>query len=104
MSAINTKLVSDFMSHEVITVAPTDTCEKIREIFSKNSIHHIIVADDTNKLIGIVSYNDLALILNWAGRFDLPRAEEENNKLLQSLTAIDVCTKEVFTVTLLSLL
>lgn len=99
MSNFKSTIVSNFMSTEVISVHPTDTCEKVRELFSKNSIHHVIVADENNKLLGILSYNDLALILNWAGRFDLPRAQEEDQKLLSSLTAIDVCTKEVFTIT-----
>ncbi len=56
-SSIDTK-VSELMTKEVITVAPTDPIDKCMTLMSENRIRHLPVIDD-GKLDGLISSGDL---------------------------------------------
>jgi len=51
-------IVGDIMTTDVITVAMDDTLRRIRELFSANNCHHVLVLDDTS-LAGIISDRDV---------------------------------------------
>jgi len=53
--------VSLAMTNHVITVRPDDTDATAAKIMAKNKIRRIPVVDDSNRPIGMVSLNDLAL-------------------------------------------
>src|SRR5262245_52210147 len=53
--------VSLAMSNHVITVRPDDTDVTVAKIMAKNKIRRVPVVDDSNRPIGMVSLNDLAL-------------------------------------------
>ena len=54
----NTK-VSDIMSSTLITVHPDQTVEEAMELLSSKHIRHLPVADDDEKLIGMITHRDV---------------------------------------------
>ena len=50
--------ISTIMIHDVITVDPEDTLDKVKQLLVDEKIEHIPVVDN-NKLVGIISYHDL---------------------------------------------
>jgi CBS domain-containing membrane protein len=91
-------LVKNVMTAQPVCVYHLETLERIRYLFSTNSIHHIPVLSKENTIIGIISFSDLNLCMDWTTKFDVADRKGAHDQLLHSLTAIDVCTKEVFTV------
>jgi len=51
-------LVSEIMSSNVITVAPTDSVQNALEVMTQNHIRHLPIVNDTT-VVGVVSLGDL---------------------------------------------
>tara|TARA_B110000858_G_scaffold115070_1_gene131511 strand:+ start:27201 stop:27632 length:432 start_codon:yes stop_codon:yes gene_type:complete len=51
-------LVSEIMSADVITVAPTDSVQSALELMTQHHIRHLPIVDDT-AVVGVVSIGDL---------------------------------------------
>jgi len=47
------------MSTKVITVAPSDTLEKARDLMKKHRIRHLPVVSDNGELVGLLTQTDL---------------------------------------------
>ena len=54
------KPVSTIMTTDLITVNPSDSMMRVKEIFDKHKIHHIPVVD-YKKIVGIISQTDFLL-------------------------------------------
>lgn len=52
--------VADFMSKDVISVAPDASLEEVGAIFSQQGVHRLLVVDAAGQLQGIVAWSDLA--------------------------------------------
>jgi CBS domain-containing protein len=52
--------VADFMSKDVITVAPDASLEEVGALFSQQGIHRLLVVDAAGRLQGIIAWSDLA--------------------------------------------
>lgn len=52
-------MVEDFMSSRVVAVAPDTELHKAAGIMLKNQVHHLVVIDAQDKLIGILSTMDI---------------------------------------------
>ncbi|MEL6926657.1 MAG: CBS domain-containing protein [Bacteroidota bacterium] len=52
--------VSKIMTTELITVAETDTLERIKPLIKRRSVHHLPVEDEDGQLLGIISSEDFA--------------------------------------------
>ena len=52
--------VGDFMSKEVISVAPDASLEEVGAMFGRHSVHRLLVVDVAGQLLGIVALSDLA--------------------------------------------
>ncbi len=87
-------LVSEFMTRYLITVSPNTTLNKVFDIFEKNNIHHVPVVDG-EKLVGMVSKIDVYKITHCINLFRSKSNEEYNEKLLRSLLAEEIMTKDV---------
>jgi len=100
----------DIMTRDVITIRPEATVEELARLLIKHKISGVPVIDDSNRLVGIVTENDLisqnkrlhiptiirlfdAYILLGSGRM------EEEIKRMAATTVSDICTKEVVTIT-----
>jgi CBS domain-containing protein len=57
---LRTLPVADFMSKEVVSVAPETSLEEIGAMFGQHGIHRVLVVDASGQLQGIVSLSDLA--------------------------------------------
>ena len=58
--------VSTIMTKDVISVAERDRLTRVRDIFKLNAIHHIPVTR-SNKVVGIISREDLLLFMKGLG-------------------------------------
>ena len=54
-----THIVEDFMSSRVVAVAPDTELHKAAGVMLKNQVHHLVVIDAQDKLIGILSTMDI---------------------------------------------
>jgi CBS-domain-containing membrane protein len=52
--------VADFMSKEVISVAPDASLEEVAAMFGQHGVHRLLVVDAAGQLQGIVAWSDLA--------------------------------------------
>jgi CBS domain-containing protein len=52
--------VADFMSKDVISVAPDASLEEVGAMFGQYSVHRLLVVDAAGQLRGIVALSDLA--------------------------------------------
>lgn len=92
-----TTTVGDLMSRDVITVKPTDCLDKVRDLFEKHHIHHLPVVEAGNKLVGLISKEDYSRVLNSFMLFNAERNRELNDRILESVQANDVMTRNVLT-------
>lgn len=78
--------VETIMSANLITVRPDTPLQRVAEVFSKNSFHHLPVTDGQGQLQGIISREDfakVAYILSF----------KENGTSKNAICACDVMTK-----------
>lgn len=99
----------DIMTKDVITVRPESTVEELARLLMEHKISGVPVLDDKNKIIGIVTENDL---IRKNKRFHIPtiirlfdayillgssKAEEEIKKMAAT-TVDEICTKNVVSI------
>ncbi|MBK6949192.1 MAG: CBS domain-containing protein [Haliscomenobacter sp.] len=87
--------IENVMTTEVISLAPDDVMEKVRDIFDHYNIHHIPVVDSRRKVVGIVSREDLFKVLHGFSLFKAQQSEIYNNAILRSLLVGEVMTSQV---------
>lgn len=90
--------VKEYMTADVITVLSNSQLEEAKAIFDTNSIHHLPVVDDENRLEGIISKTDLLLLMDWGTKYDLTSSKRKNAFLLKSNLAIDLMEENVVSV------
>ncbi|HQU59256.1 MAG: CBS domain-containing protein [Phaeodactylibacter sp.] len=85
------KAIRDIMTTKLVTVTPDRPAKAIQEIFGKNDFHHIPVVEKGERLIGIISKEDLFKVVSV-----LSLQNPENNhteRELNRLNAADIMTK-----------
>lgn len=99
----------DIMTRDVITIRPDATVEELARLLIEHKISGVPVVDDSGKLIGIVTENDLirqnkrlhiptiirlfdAYIMLGSGRM------EDEIKRIIATTVGEICTRDVITV------
>ena len=87
--------VGRVMHTELVTVAPNTSLIKAREILENRNIAHLLVVNDRNDLIGIVSDRDLKQ--NWASPA-VALSKHELNYLLDKVTVEMIMIKKILTV------
>ena len=98
------KIVKNFMHKKVLTVNLDTSLSDIWSLIFKKGIHALPVVDKKNKLLGIISEEDLLSkiypeyteIIADINHFDLSSLEGQVKKL-KKFTAKDVLSKTVFT-------
>ncbi len=68
--------VSTIMTKDVISVAERDRLTRVRDIFKEHAIHHIPVTR-SNKVVGIISREDLLLFMKGLGENTLEKIINE---------------------------
>jgi acetoin utilization protein AcuB len=56
--------LGDIMTARVVTVDMDDRLERVKEIFDTKGFHHLLVTDESLKLVGFVSDRDLLRALS----------------------------------------
>ena len=85
------------MTTEVITASPDETILSVREKLDSNTIHHIPVVE-SDKVIGIISMNDIHKLEHHFTLFNNPEAEQRNAQLFSTMLAKEIMTHPVITV------
>ena len=85
------KLVKDLMHHGLITCKPTAPLGQVAAFLTQHHVHALIVTDDTNQTLGIISDFDL-LAGEWLS------VDEESLDTMRKLTARDLMTVPIETV------
>ena len=100
----------DIMTKEVLTVKPDMSIRDLADFLVKNKISGVPVVDDGNKVIGIVTENDLIrqnvplhiptviTILDSFFYLGSPKNFEEELNRMVAATVSDLCTKKVISV------
>jgi CBS domain-containing protein len=57
---LGSRPVADFMSKDVISVAPDASLEEVAALFRQHGIHRLLVVDAAGQLRGIIAWSDLA--------------------------------------------
>ncbi len=90
----NTTL-SEIMVTNLITVNPLKTMDKVEKVFNENNIHHLPVVNEKNELLGLISKTDYCQLLDSFTFLNKEVEEKKNKRLLSTLTARDVMTKQL---------
>jgi CBS domain-containing protein len=99
----------DIMTKEVVSVKPETTMEELARLLMKEQISGMPVVDDSGKLIGVVTENDL---ISKNSRLHIPTIlrlfdayiplgtskMESDIRKMAAATVGEICTKEVTTV------
>ena len=88
--------VGTVMRTEITTVAPKTTLVAAQEILEQKKINHLLIVDDGNDLLGIVSDRDLKK--SWASSATT-LSKNELMYLLDQVTVADIMTKKTLTIT-----
>lgn len=89
--------VTEVMTRDLHIVRPGDTLERVNNIFSANALHHIPVVTDEGKLVGMISSLDFERVNHMLALFNKDKYESLNHKLYRSMTAEEIMTKQLAT-------
>lgn len=92
---LQTIKIKELMTRDLVTIGPMDLMNKVKEIFDTHSFHHIPVTNEDGSLAGIISKHDYNIILSTFSIFKSSRADLDNRKVMGSMVAKDVMTKQV---------
>lgn len=92
---INTTPVEELMNTDVISIAPGFTMDRVKDIFEKNTFHHLPVTDADDKLVGMISRLDYNRVLSCYMLFNEKKNEEYNLVTLKSLLVSDIMISPV---------
>ncbi len=88
--------VGTVMRTDLTTVAPKTTLVAAQEILERKKINHLLIVDEGNELLGIVSDRDLKK--SWASSATT-LSKNELIYLLDQVTVADIMTKKTLTIT-----
>ncbi len=92
-----TTSIASIMTRNVFFVHPSDTMQRVDELFKLHNIHHIPVIDENSRVVGILSKVDYLKILHGFTLFKTEKSQEYNKAILRSLLVEEVMTKQVAT-------
>ncbi len=88
--------IGTVMRTDLTTVAPKTTLVAAQEILDQKAIDHLLIVDEHNELLGIVSDRDLKK--SWASSATT-LSKNELMYLLDQVTVADIMTKKTLTIT-----
>ena len=89
-----TTSIKDIMTTNIITVDPDDTLSVVRDKITNNLIHHIPVVKH-NKVLGMISMNDLHKMEHHFTHFNNPEAQASNRQLFSTMLAKEIMSTPV---------
>ena len=89
-------LITEIMSTPVVTIEMDDSLATAMNIFEHTKFHHLLVVDDNNKLVGVVSDRDIlkAISPNIGSAAEKPQdLATLNKKVHQVMSRQPICLK-----------
>lgn len=90
--------VAELMTRDLLIVAPSDSLERVRDIFAANPIHHIPVVDGAGVLAGIISKSDFNRVTHVLSILEPEKYKEFTEVLYRSLRAEEIMSRQPVTV------
>lgn len=94
MAAFSSVKIEEIMTRQLLTVAPDEVMERVRDIFEHYSIHHIPVVEG-EKVVGMISREDYFKIIHGFCLNQSHTNNSYNDALLRSLLAEEVMSKNL---------
>ncbi len=92
MSSVDTSSeahsVDDIMTRWVVTVAPSDSLLKARDVMTESHTSQLVVADERHRPLGLISKRDIARFL----------LEDTTNRDLEKILVSEASSKSIFTI------
>jgi acetoin utilization protein AcuB len=88
--------LGSIMSRALVTVGLDDTLEHIAFVLERNGIHHVIVTNETNEVVGVISDRD---VLRSASPFVGKLAERTQDIATMKTRAHQLMTRKVCSAT-----
>ncbi len=85
------KVIREIMTTKLVTVSPDRPAKAVQDIFGKNDFHHIPVVEKGERLVGIISKEDLYKVMNILSHQNPGDNHGENE--INRLIASDIMTK-----------
>jgi len=86
------------MTIDPLVINELTTMDKVALIFDKRQIHHVPVLNEEGTCTGIISMNDFLQIQDKFSIFNIKSSTKINDKVLPSLLAREVMSKEPTTI------
>lgn len=87
--------IKTIMTSDVLTMKPDVPFEQIQDVMRKVPFHHILVADDNKKLLGVISDRDL---MSQVSKYINDNNGESFTDFLPRLSAADIMTADPITI------
>ena len=84
--------VSKLMTRNLILVSPSDTLDKVDQIFSEHTIHHIPVRTPEGKLVGMISKSDFLRVNHMLALFNQEKYGGLNQMIYSHMKAEEIMT------------
>jgi len=81
--------ISEIMTHNLVTVVPHDSLAKVNTIFLEYNFHHIPVVDKGNRLVGMITKEDLLRLTSVRPEF--------SDKAFDKIAVKDIMTSNLVT-------
>jgi CBS domain-containing protein len=94
---IKNKIVKEFMSKDLVTIKEEDSIDRAKRLFESNKVRHILVVNNSGKLIGIISNHDILRVSFGDTYGDDQR--DMDDAIVNMLTVKDVMRKDPVVIT-----
>lgn len=83
-------LIKEVMTTKLITISPEEKIKKLKSLFEVNNFHHLLVVDQRNGLIGVISKEDFY-------KFTYTLTLETTGKTWSTIKYDTICAKDIMT-------
>lgn len=87
--------IKTIMTSNVLTLSPTDSFSKAQEELKRVSFHHLLITDESDKLVGIISDRDM---MSQVATYVNKNNGESFTDFLPRLTVADVMTRDIISI------
>ena len=99
MKNIQSVLVRDIMTSDVVSVKLSDSSETVSKLFDQLNIHHIPVMFENNVLAGLVSKTDIFKVHSGFKLVNSVNSNIKEKEMLTSILAEDIMTRYLVNLT-----
>lgn len=83
-------LIREVMTTKLVTIQPTEKIKTIKPLFDENNFHHLLVVNEKNELVGIISKEDFY-------KFTHTLTLQTTGKTWSNIKYETICAKDIMT-------